>query len=45
MLPAGTNILADGLQDDMHWADWSIRQLRAQSQIHELPINWVISPI
>lgn len=42
MLLVDTNVLVDILQDDPHWADWSVRQLRAQSQVHELAINPVI---
>jgi hypothetical protein len=34
-----TNVLLDVLQDDPTWADWSVRQLRAQAQVHELLIN------
>ncbi len=37
-----TNILVDVLEDDPDWADWSIQQMRAQAQIHELAINPVI---
>jgi len=37
-----TNVLVDVLENDPEWADWSIRQMRAQSQIHELDINPVI---
>ena len=37
-----TNVLIDVVQDDPDWADWSISQLRAQSQLHELAINPVI---
>ena len=37
-----TNVLVDVLEDDPEWSDWSIRQLRAQAQIHELAINPVI---
>lgn len=37
-----TNVLIDVLQDDPEWADWSLQQLRAQSQVHELVINPVI---
>ncbi|MGQ0658559.1 MAG: type II toxin-antitoxin system VapC family toxin [Chromatiales bacterium] len=37
-----TNVLVDVLEDDPTWADWSVRQLRAQSQVHELFINPVI---
>lgn len=42
MLLIDTNILVDVLEDDPTWADWSIQQLRAQSQIHALLINAVI---
>jgi predicted nucleic acid-binding protein len=37
-----TNVLLDVLQDDPQWAEWSIGQLRAQSQVHQLTINDVI---
>jgi predicted nucleic acid-binding protein len=37
-----TNVLLDVLEDDPAWSDWSIRQLRAQAQVHELFINPVI---
>ena len=37
-----TNILLDVLEDDPQWAEWSIFQLRAQSQIHQLAINPII---
>lgn len=42
MLLVDTNVLVDVLQDDPQWADWSIRQLRAQAAVHELAINPVI---
>lgn len=42
MLLVDTNVLVDVLEDDPEWADWSIRQLRAQSRIHRLAINPVI---
>ena len=42
MLLVDTNVLVDVLEDDPEWADWSIGQLRAQSQIHRLAINPVI---
>lgn len=42
MLLVDTNVLADVLQDDPEWADWSIQQLRAQSLVHDLMINPVI---
>ncbi len=37
-----TNVLLDVLEDDPAWTDWSVRQLRAQAQVHELFINPVI---
>ena len=42
MLLVDTNVLIDVLQDDPSWADWSVRQLRAQAQVRELFINPVI---
>ena len=42
MLLVDTNVLIDVLQDDPRWADWSIGQLRTQSQVHALAINPVI---
>jgi len=42
VLLVDTNVLVDVFQDDPEWADWSVRQLRAQSQVHELAINPVI---
>jgi predicted nucleic acid-binding protein len=34
-----SNVLIDVLENDPTWAEWSITQLRAQSQIHRLVIN------
>lgn len=42
MLIVDTNVLVDVLEDDPGWADWSVRQLRAQAQVHELLINPII---
>lgn len=42
MILVDTNVLLDVLENDPAWADWSIRQLRAQSQAHDLAINPVI---
>ncbi|MGH8085166.1 MAG: type II toxin-antitoxin system VapC family toxin [Lysobacter sp.] len=42
MLLVDTNVLVDVLENDPSWADWSIAQLRAQSQLHALSINPVI---
>ena len=37
-----TNVLLDVLEDDSDWVDWSLHQLRVQSQIHSLAINPII---
>ncbi|WP_260956479.1 type II toxin-antitoxin system VapC family toxin [Pseudomonas citri] len=42
MMLVDTNVLIDVLEDDPVWADWSVQQLRAQSQVHELVINPII---
>lgn len=42
MLLVDTNVLLDVLENDPIWADWSVRQLRAQAQVHELFINPVV---
>lgn len=42
MLLVDTNVLVDVLEDDPQWAEWSLTQLRTQSQIHDLLINPVI---
>jgi predicted nucleic acid-binding protein len=42
MLLVDTNVLVDVVQDDPQWADWSVRQMRAQASIHQLVINPVI---
>jgi predicted nucleic acid-binding protein len=42
MVLVDTNVLIDVLEDDPVWADWSIQQLRAQSQIHDLAINPIV---
>jgi predicted nucleic acid-binding protein len=42
MLLVDTNVLVDVLEDDPDWVDWSIGQLRAQSQVHRLAINPII---
>lgn len=42
MLLVDTNVLLDVLEDDPNWAEWSLSQLRAQAQVHELVINPVI---
>jgi predicted nucleic acid-binding protein len=39
MIIVDSNVLIDVLENDPQWADWSIAQLRAQSQIHRLVIN------
>jgi predicted nucleic acid-binding protein len=42
MLLVDTNVLVDVLQNDPQWAEWSIGQLRAHAQLHELAINPVV---
>ena len=42
MLLVDTNVLVDVLEDDAEWADWSIRQLRARSNVHRLVINPIV---
>lgn len=42
MLLVDSNVLVDVLEDDPQRADWSVRHLRAQSQLHDLVINPVI---
>ena len=42
MLIVDTNVLVDVLEDDPDWAEWSIGQLRAQAQVHQLVINPII---
>jgi predicted nucleic acid-binding protein len=42
VLIVDTNVLVDVLEDDPDWAEWSIGQLRAQAQVHELAINSII---
>lgn len=37
-----TNVLVDVLENEPKWAEWSVGQMRAQSQIHRLVINPVI---
>jgi predicted nucleic acid-binding protein len=37
-----TNVLIDVVADDPNWSDWSLGQLRGQSQVHELAINPII---
>jgi predicted nucleic acid-binding protein len=37
-----TNILVDVIDEESAWTEWSIRQLRYQSRVHELAINPVI---
>ena len=39
MLLVDTNVLIDVLENDPVWADWSVQQLRAQAQVHELTVN------
>jgi predicted nucleic acid-binding protein len=42
MLLVDTNVLLDVLENDPAWAEWSLRQLRAQAQTHGFAINPII---
>lgn len=42
MVLVDTNVVVDVWQDDATWSEWSLAQLRAQSQVHELAINPII---
>ncbi len=42
MILVDTNVLVDVLENDPDWVEWSIAQLRAQSQVHRLAINPII---
>lgn len=42
MLLVDTNVLVDVLENDPDWAGWSIGQLRAQAQVHDLLINPIL---
>lgn len=42
MLLVGTSVLVDVLENDSGRAGWSLRQLRAQAQVHDLAINPVV---
>ena len=42
MMLVDTNVLVDVFEDDPDWADWSVRQLRAQAQVHELVVNPIV---
>ncbi len=42
MLLVDTDVLLDVVERDAIWADWSLGQLSAQAQVHELAINPVI---
>lgn len=42
MVLVDTNVVVDVWQDDAEWSGWSVAQLRAQSQVHELAINPII---
>jgi predicted nucleic acid-binding protein len=37
-----TNILIDVLNNEPDWVDWSIHQLRVQSELHAMTINPII---
>lgn len=42
MVMVDTNVLIDVLEDDPQWADWSARQLHAQSLVHPLVIDGIV---
>ncbi len=42
MLIVDTNVIVDVLEDESRWFEWSSRQMRNQSKVHELLINPVI---
>ena len=42
MVLVDTSVVLDVLQDDPVWATWSIAQMRAHAQLHELVINPMI---
>ena len=42
MLLVDTNVIVDVLAKDATWFDWSLRQLRLQSQVHALVIGPVV---
>jgi predicted nucleic acid-binding protein len=42
MVLVDTHVLVDVLQNDPQWAQWSIRQMRAQASLHALVINPII---
>ena len=42
MLLVDTKVILSVLEDETFWADWSLGQLRAQAQVHELLINPII---
>jgi predicted nucleic acid-binding protein len=42
MVLVDTNVVVDVWQDDAEWSHWSVAQLRAQSQVHELAINPIV---
>jgi predicted nucleic acid-binding protein len=42
VLLVDTNVIFDVMEDDSRWFEWSARQMRNQSRVHELVINPVI---
>lgn len=42
MVLVDTNVVVDVWQHDADWSAWSVAQLRAQSQVHELAMNPII---
>lgn len=42
MLLVDTNIIIDVIDDDPQWFNWSVRQMRHLSSVHELLVNSVV---
>jgi predicted nucleic acid-binding protein len=42
MILVDTNVIIDVVEDDAQWFEWSSRQMRNHSRVHELLINPVI---
>ncbi len=42
MVLVDTNVIFDVMEDDSRWFEWSSRQMRNHSRVHELLINPVI---
>lgn len=42
MVLVDSNVLIDVFENDPRWSAWSVKQLRAQSQVHQLAIDPVV---